>query len=140
VIKTKARVLLSLTLLCGFAICCSFVGLSLYSGIIDTRNLGDTFGTLVAVYSPNLALLLGALQAGKGDNGRASKNGFVLALVSIVVWNLLMVLRVAWFASTGFTSREDPLVSVLEFWKVIGGTASVLVVGPIGFYITKHEL
>ena len=51
-----------------------------------------------------------------------------------------MVLRVAWFASSGFTSRGDPLASVLEFWKLVGGTASVFVVGPIGFYITKHEL
>lgn len=99
-----------------------------------------TFGTLFAAYSPNLALLLGALQSGKRDDGRASKNGFVLALVSIIIWNLLMVLRVAWFASSGFTSRGDPLASVLEFWKLVGGTASVFVVGPIGFYITKHEL
>ena len=138
--KRRARVLLSLSLVCGLAICCSLIALALQSGIIGTRNLGDAFGTLVAVYSPNLALLLGALQAGRQENGRASQNSFVLALTLVILWNLLMVLRIAWFASTGFTSREDQLASVLEFWKVAGGVSSVLVAGPIGFYITKKEL
>lgn len=51
-----------------------------------------------------------------------------------------MMARVAWFASTGFSSQEDRLASVLEFWKIVGGTASVFVVAPIGFYVTKQEL
>jgi hypothetical protein len=138
--KRKARILLSLTLLCGLAVCCILVGISLLSGIIDAKTLGDTLLALVASYSPPLALLFGALQAGKKENGRASRNGFALALGSIIMWNLLMVLRVAWFASTGFNSQEDRIASVLEFWKVVGGTASVFVIAPIGFYVTKHEL
>jgi hypothetical protein len=138
--KKKARILLAMTLLCGFATSCLLVGVSLYGGIIDTKNLGETFAALVATYSASVALLFGALQAGKHENGRASKNSFVLAWVSIILWNLLIVSRVAWFASTAFSSREDSLARVLEFWTVAGGAASFLVVGPIGFFITKHEL
>jgi hypothetical protein len=138
--KRRARILLSLTLLAGLAVCCVFVGVSLYSGIIDTNSLGETLLALIAAYSPNLAVLFGALQAGKHENGRASKNGFVLALSAIILWNILMIARVAWFASTGFSSQEDRLASVLEFWKIVGGTASVFVIAPIGFYFTKQEL
>lgn len=67
--KRRARILLSLTLLAGLAVCCVFVGVSLYSGIIDTNSLGETLLALIATYSPNLAVLFGALQAGKHDNG-----------------------------------------------------------------------
>src|SRR5580704_11152574 len=134
--KKKARILLSLTMLGGLAICCVLVGVSLWDGLIDAKALGDAFLTLVASYSPPLALLFGTLQAGKQEDGRASRNGFVLALGSILIWNLLMVLRVGWFASTGFSSQEDRLASVLEFWKIVGGTASVFVIAPIGFYVT----
>jgi hypothetical protein len=138
--KRKARVWLSLTLLIGLGICCALIAVSLYSGIIDGKSLGDALVTLVASYSPILALLFGTLQAGKHENGRASKNGFALALTSVIIWTLLMVLRVAWFASTGFSSQEDRLVNLLGFWKIVGGTASVLVIAPIGFYVTKQEL
>lgn len=129
--------MLSLTLLAGLAVCSVLVGVSSYSGIIDANSLGETLPALVATYSPNLAVLFGALQAGKHDNGRAPKNGFVLALSAIILWNILMVARVAWFASTGFSNQEDRLASVLEFWKIVGGTSSVFVIAPIGFYVTE---
>jgi hypothetical protein len=131
---------LSLILLGGFTANLLFAALALFGGIIYVKNLAEILVALVAAYSPNLALLLGALKAESETKEQAAKDSFRVAVISIVLWNLLLVARTVWFASTAWTQSEDSVTSVVEFWAVVGGTASIFVTGPLAFYLAKKEL
>jgi hypothetical protein len=139
-LKRSARIYLAAVLLAGIAINCIVVFVALHGGIVYFFNIAEILLALVAVYSPHLAVIFGAIGGDTEPHTVASKKSFAIAVTSIALWTLLITTRSVWFATTAFTGRTDSFKSLIEFWGVVGGMGSLFVAGPLGFFIAKREL
>lgn len=135
----RSRNALVLTFVAGLVLGVSIAGIAFAKATIAAGDLVSLLATLLAIYAVHLGVILGAIFGNpKTKIGQPAGTAGPLAIVLAVLWNLLLLFRLALFAAAVFDpGRTDNVDDLISYIQTIGTASSFLVAGSLSFFFAR---
>lgn len=135
----RTRNALVFTFVAGLVLAAAITCTAFAKETIASSDLASLLGTLLAIYAVHLGVILGAIFGNpKTRATRTAGMAGPLAIVLAVLWNLLLLFRLALFAAAVFNpERNDNVEDVISYIQTVGTASSFLIAGTLSFFFAR---